>query len=255
MAVQRSNGDEPLKAALARGREELMRASTTERVAGLLRTHILEGLFPPGSRLSEELLVQALGVSRNTLREAFRLLAHERLTVHEMNRGTFVPVLTAQDVADIYRLRRLIECGAARDANRASPSSRQKVLEMVEEAEAAAERHDWLAVRTADLRFHQAIVALAGVARIDDLMQHTLAELRLAFHVMVDPAEFHRPYLTRNRRIAELVIAGRGAEAEAELESYLVAAEHQILASQGDPAHEASRPGQEPGAPDTASLP
>jgi DNA-binding GntR family transcriptional regulator len=57
----------------------------------LLRTHIMEGLFPPGTRLSEEVLGQALGVSRNTLREAFRLLCHERLAVHQMNRGIFVP--------------------------------------------------------------------------------------------------------------------------------------------------------------------
>ena len=73
----------------------------------LLRTHIMEGLFPPGTRLSEEVLGQALGVSRNTLREAFRLLCHERLAVHQMNRGIFVPVLTRADVTDIYARRRL----------------------------------------------------------------------------------------------------------------------------------------------------
>src|ERR1700685_2371399 len=79
---------------LTRDRLTLMPASTADRVAELLRTRIMEGLFPPGTRLSEEVIGQALGVSRNTLREAFRLLCHERLAVHQMHRGIFVPVLT-----------------------------------------------------------------------------------------------------------------------------------------------------------------
>lgn len=59
-----------------------------------------------------EAIGRALGVSRNTLREAFALLSHERLAVHHMNRGVFVPTLTRQDVSDIYTLRGLIEGSA-----------------------------------------------------------------------------------------------------------------------------------------------
>ena len=60
----------------------LGRASTAGRVADVLRTRITEGSLAPGTRLSEEDIGAALGVSRNTLREAFRLLGHERLLVH-----------------------------------------------------------------------------------------------------------------------------------------------------------------------------
>ena len=34
------------------------------------------------------------------------------------------------------------------------------------------------------------------------MMARRLAELRLVFHVMTDPEQFHRPYLGRNRVIA-----------------------------------------------------
>src|ERR1700740_3799314 len=115
---------EDMVSALARDRSGLVYASTADRVTELLRTHIMEGLFPPGTRLSEEAIGQALGVSRNTLREAFRLLCHERLAVHEMNRGIFVPVLTSADVADIYKLRRLIGGGAARPGRGAAMYAR-----------------------------------------------------------------------------------------------------------------------------------
>ena len=75
---------------LSAERAALGRASTAGRVAEILRSHVTEGRLPPGTRLSEEDIGAALGVSRNTLREAFRLLAHERLLVHEFNRGVFV---------------------------------------------------------------------------------------------------------------------------------------------------------------------
>ncbi len=223
-----------IAASLVAGRPELVAVSTAERVAGLLRTRIMEGLFPPGTRLSEEALGQALGVSRNTLREAFRLLCHERLTVHEMNRGIFVPKLARSDVSDLYRLRRLVEGGAARCAARAPTERRVAVAAAVTDAEDAAARADWLAVRTADHHFHQALGALAGSDRVDELMRRALAELRLAFYAMTDLEQFHRPFMERNRSIAELVVAGRGDEAECELSSYLADAEAQLLA-----AHEA----------------
>ncbi len=99
---------------LAADRALLGRSGTAERVAAALRERITQGLFRPGARLSEEHIGRALGVSRNTLREAFRLLTHERLLVHRLNRGTFVRVLDPGDIADIYHVRRLVECTALR---------------------------------------------------------------------------------------------------------------------------------------------
>jgi DNA-binding GntR family transcriptional regulator len=224
-----------IAAVLAADRSELAASSTSERVAGILRTRIMEGLFAPGSRLSEEVLGRALGVSRNTLREAFRLLCHERLTVHEMNRGIFVSVLTKADVVDLYRLRRMLEGDAARLAGDAPMALRKAVISTVDDGEAAAARGDWLEVRTADLHFHQAISALAQSPRVDEIMRRALAELRLVFHVITDLEQFHAPYLGRNREIAELVRSGRGAEAEKELYAYLVDAELQLLEAYGPP--------------------
>jgi DNA-binding GntR family transcriptional regulator len=227
---------EEMANALARDRSGLVHASTADRVTELLRTHIMQGLFPPGTRLSEEVIGQALGVSRNTLREAFRLLCHERLAVHQMNRGIFVPVLTREDVNDIYALRRLIEGGAARLAGESTMTARLAVRTAVDAAESAAEAGRWLEVRTADLLFHQAIAALAKSPRVDELMRRALAELRLIFHAMADPEQFHAPYLRRNRIIAESIVLGHGETAEQELLGYLADAERQILDVYAAPA-------------------
>ncbi|GAA3782613.1 GntR family transcriptional regulator [Streptomyces coacervatus] len=205
---------------LADDRALLGRTSTAERVSDILRGRIAEGFFPPGTRLSEDSIGGALGVSRNTLREAFRLLTHERLLVHELNRGVFVRVLTVEDVEDIYRTRRLVECAVVRGLGE-PPYGLETLTEVVEEGQGAAREGDWKGVGTANIHFHRELVALAGSARTDELMRSVFAELRLAFHVVDDPRRLHEPYLTRNRQILQALETGDRPEAEKLLEIYL----------------------------------
>lgn len=205
---------------LADDRALLGRTSTAQRVADILRTRIAEGFFPPGARLSEENIGGALGVSRNTLREAFRLLTHERLLVHQLNRGVFVRVLAVDDVADIYRTRRLVECAVVRALGE-PPFPLDRLEAAVSDGERAAGRREWKGVSTANIHFHQELVALAGSPRTDELMRSVLAELRLAFHVVDDPRGLHEPYLVRNRQILEALRAGDREGAERLLDTYL----------------------------------
>ena len=209
-------------------RERLGRSSTAERVADILRTRIAEGHLPPGSKLSEDAIGSALGVSRNTLREAFRLLTHERLLVHELNRGVFVRVLTVQDATDIYRVRKLIECAAVRNLG-LPPYDLSQAEAAVAEGDKAAAESSWLELGTANIHFHQAVVGLARSERLDELMRGLLAELRLVFHAMDNPREFHEPYLERNRQILAALNAADRVRAELLLADYLDDAEKQLL--------------------------
>jgi DNA-binding GntR family transcriptional regulator len=220
-------------------RSDLGRSSTAGRVADVLRTRITEGHLAPGTRLSEEDIGTALGVSRNTLREAFRLLGHERLLVHEFNRGVFVRRLTVDDVRDLYQVRRILECGAVRrvaERLAADPALGEQwpdllapVRAAVEEGEAAAARDAWVAVGTANMHFHQAVADLAQSPRVTETMDHLLAELRLVFHVMDAPQAFHEAYLPGNRAILEQLAAGDLAGAESAIATYLDAAEAQLV--------------------------
>jgi len=214
---------------LTGARSLLDRTSTVSRLADALRARIIEGALRPGTQLPEHAVADLLGVSRNTLREAFRLLAHERLVVHEPHRGVFVRTLDAEDVRDIYTTRRLVECAAVRTEN-PPPETVAEIRAAVDEAETAAAGERWTDVGTADLRFHSAIVALAGSRRLNDLMHRILAELRLVFHVMDDPHRFHEPYVRRNAEIATLIERARRAEAAEALVGYLDDAESQLLA-------------------------
>jgi DNA-binding GntR family transcriptional regulator len=214
--------------ALAADRALLGRTSTAERVADVLRARITEGFFPPGTRLAEDMIGSSLGVSRNTLREAFRLLTHERLLVHELNRGVFVRMLTVDDVVDLYRVRKLVECAAVRGVG-TPPQGVQRVAAAVAEGERARANRDWQGLGTANMHFHQALAGLAGSRRVAELMQAILAELRLVFHVMADPRRFHERYLPDNREILERLEAGDGPGAERLLAGYLDKAERQLV--------------------------
>ncbi|WP_037603438.1 GntR family transcriptional regulator [Streptacidiphilus rugosus] len=224
----------PWVAGLERDKDLLGRGSTAERVAGVLRRRVTEGDIPPGTRLSEEAVGTALGVSRNTLREAFRLLTHERLLEHELNRGVFVRTLNGEDVAELYRLRRLVEGAAVREVAGAPDRTIEEIRAAVEEGEQAAAEQRWPDVATADLHFHHGIVRLSGSPRLADFMLRVHAELRLAFHAMGDPWRFHAPYLTRNRELLTALEARDAQQSELLLSVYLADAERQLLRAFAD---------------------
>lgn len=193
-----------------------------------LRRAIVEGELRPGDPLREERLAAELGVSRNTLREALRTLAHEGLVVHEANRGARVTAPTRASVRDIYLVRRTVEPPALRTARRDHPSA-ARMRDAVATARAAARAGDWRAVGTADLLFHRAIVGLSDSPRLDAVLDSILAELRLAFGAIADPQFLHAPFLDDNAMILETFLDGRGDEAATLLEEYLLRSEETLF--------------------------
>jgi len=207
----------------------LDRASTAERVADILRERIMEGQFPPGTQLSEQAITNGLGISRNTLREAFRVLSHEKLLVHQLNRGMFVRVLDTDDLHDLYRVRRVIECEAVRNLNEVPHDVAERLRAAVHSAEKAAKEDRWTDVGTANLRFHQAIGSLIGSQRVNELMDRVWAELRLVWHVMDNPEMVHRPFVAPNRQILNHLLGHEFAVATDLLNRYLIDAEKQFV--------------------------
>ena len=203
-------------------------AETGVWVASVLRERIAAGQLAPGSKLSEEALGEALGVSRNTLREAFSSLAAERIVIRVPNRGVYVAQPSADDIREIYRARRYLEPAALvwSSATDLTPLRRA-----VERATAARDAGSVAGMADANQTFHAAIVALGGSDRLDLLMAQILAEMRLVFHSMAADTAFHAPYVDDNVRIVELLEAGQRAEAATLMIAYLGRAEAQLLAT------------------------
>lgn len=201
-----------------------------EAVADKIRAKVISGTLPPGSHLSEVALCEELGISRNTLREVFRLLTKEGLLKHEANRGVFVSVPGMSTIVDIYNLRRLIECQALAQAHPRHPAV-TKMRRCVEAASAHREKGEWLDAGTDDIAFHAAIVELADSPRLNAFFAQISLELRLVFGLIRDPEFLHARYIDRNLSILNQLEAGQMAEAAETLRDYLFDAERFILAA------------------------
>lgn len=199
-----------------------------EQIASILRQQAISGELLPGQRLSEARLATELNISRNTLREVFRLLIREGLLTHEPHRGVFVAKPSMMTILDIFRVRRLVEVPALANAwpRHAAAAA---MCAAVEEAEAAAERGEWGRVGSANMEFHGAIVALTDSPRLMTFFAHLSAELRLAFCMVPDQEELHSPFMKQNRLILELLKAGDAKKAATLLDDYLDRSEKRLL--------------------------
>lgn len=204
--------------------------STAQHAAEMLRLQIAQGQLLPGTKLGEEQVSAAFAISRNTVREAFRLLAHERLLDHTLHRGVYVRTVTADDIRQTYATRRLVE-PLGIDATTRDAEVRRALRELVGAAQIAAGRDDWHLVGTADIDFHRLLMSACNSTHLSTMFEHLLAELRLAFLLLPDRRSLHEPYLARNRRLVSLLEAGDRDRAVAELREYLDTAERHLLAS------------------------
>lgn len=205
--------------------------SVTSQVADRIRARVIDGELLPGAKLSQERVQDSLGVSRSTLREALQVLIRERLLVHELGRGFFVRELAPEDISDLYRVRRIVECSAVQRIEALLPTRLRALRGAIEDGHAAADAREWGRVAAASIRFHEALVALAGSRRLDVLITGVLAEFRLAYALMGDTRTFHQSFLLRHTDIADAVSAGDTERAASLLDSYLSDAEETLLAN------------------------
>ena len=81
-----------------------------------LRRAIIDGKHPPNEPLRVEHLKKTYQVSAGTLREALALLVSDALVVTQGYRGFKVAPMSLQELADLCRVRTLIECEAVRES-------------------------------------------------------------------------------------------------------------------------------------------
>lgn len=201
-----------------------------ERTAEIIRHKITAGDLIPGTRLSEAALSEQLTISRNTLREVFRVLTLEGLLHHEPNRGVRVALPDLSAILDIYRVRRLIECDALRQAYPLHPAIAH-MTDAVNGARRYRELGDWRQVGTENMAFHSAIVELTDSERIIRLYRQISAELRLAFGHLNDHEMLHGPYMEKNAEILDLLLSGNKTQAASAMEDYLHLSERTVLAA------------------------
>jgi DNA-binding GntR family transcriptional regulator len=194
----------------------IRRSSTADQAARALRDKITSGAFEPGTPLPEGALTDSLGVSRNTVREALRILAREGLVEHNMHRGAAVAVLDEEDIADIFRVRRMIEAAAIEAGVEADRERLAPVREAAERMVAAAEAGDANGVVSSDVAFHSALVSLLGSARLNRFFEGMQGELWLCLAMVARSDAESKAIAAEHIEICEMLEDGASAETSRE---------------------------------------
>jgi DNA-binding GntR family transcriptional regulator len=128
-----------------------------------LRSGILNGEIPPGTRLLEIPLATELGVSRGPVREALRQLEQEGLVEFFPHRGAIVVGVADSEIETIYAIRGLLEERAFAKACRTIDDADLDALAAtVENMIDASYAGDVAAVTEHDMRFHGRVIELSG---------------------------------------------------------------------------------------------
>ncbi|MFY9908134.1 MAG: GntR family transcriptional regulator [Terriglobales bacterium] len=190
-------------------------------MATLLRQRILDGEFRPGTQLQEVPLASSLGVSRNTMREAIRVLSLEGLLRRSLHRGASVSQLSLRDVHEMYQLRRMIELPAVLAARDSDPDLLQELRGAVEQYELAVRDRSWSRAVSHDLHFHSLLVRFHGNKRLNLFYKNILGELRVGM-VLVDRSHDNPGALIPvHRKMYQLLISGKLKQCAALLGQHL----------------------------------
>jgi DNA-binding GntR family transcriptional regulator len=159
----------------------IARLTLPEAAAERLRTLIIEGELPPGTRLNERELSERLGVSRTPLREAFRMLAGDGLLVQLPNRGAQVVALSRDDIRHAFELMAALE-GLAGElaAARVTDDDLTELRVLQAEMEAAHARHDLPAYYAINRAIHDRLSVIAG----NPILAHTYRTLNARLHAL-----------------------------------------------------------------------
>ncbi|MBO4205164.1 FadR/GntR family transcriptional regulator [Micromonospora echinofusca] len=182
-----------------------------------LRARILGGEWPLGAKIpTEPQLVEALGVGRNTVREAVKALVHAGVLECRQGSGTYVVStdelagavgrrLTDARMSEVVEVRRAFEVEAARlAALRRTPDDLAALDRALAAREAAWRTGRAEAFVEADADLHVAIVAAAHNAMLAELYASVGGALRDTVAHAIGPDLTPERYVDHGRLVAAI---------------------------------------------------
>lgn len=158
----------------------------TSIIADRLRDMLGQGKFTPGEQITEVAIAAAFHVSRGPVREALKRLSDQGLLVSERNRGVFVPVLSDDDVRDIYRLRGAVESAAIAElVRRPRPEVIARLWAILGKYRNSLAVQDWDTADELDLTFHRELVYASESPRLMHAFDTVVIETRMCMKSMV----------------------------------------------------------------------
>lgn len=187
-----------------------------EQVYEALLSEIIEGTLPPNSRLIQDDLATAYGVSRQPVQQALLLLRDHGLVQDAPARGLIVSPLDVGFVRNLYEVRAVLEGLAARMA--AKHNARRAATEgppLIEAGRAAVESGSVTQEIAADMAFHSFLYDASGNPLIGETVaQHWHYLRRVMAEVLRDDEKIPGSIWDEHAAILDAIITGDGERAE-----------------------------------------
>lgn len=186
-----------------------------EQVVNAIISEIVDGHLPANSRLIQDELARAYGVSRQPVQQAL-LLLRDRGLVREARRGLIVSPLDVGFVRNLYEVRAMLDGLAARlAAERAPARAKSEGPTYLEAGRVAVESGSLNEQIEADMQFHAFVNELAGNTLIGETTSPHWPYLRRVMgEVLRDDSQMPATILREHVAILDAIIAGDGARAE-----------------------------------------
>ncbi|GLY49237.1 FadR/GntR family transcriptional regulator [Lentzea sp. NBRC 102530] len=177
------------------------RAGLVDQVIEQMRGAITTGEWPVGQRIPPEPeLVTALGVGRNTVREAVRALSHAGLLEVRQGDGTFVRAtselsgavrrMCGTELKEVLQVRRTLEMEGARlAAKHRTEAELARLTEVLAKRDAAMENEQWAEVIEHDTAFHVLLVQCSHNALLAELYQGLTEAVKASVAASVDTSQ------------------------------------------------------------------
>ena len=187
-----------------------------EQVVNAIVSEIVDGELPANSRLIQDQLARAYGVSRQPVQQALLLLRDRGLVREAPGRGLIVSPLDVDLVRNLYEIRAMLDGLAARlAAERGAERARLEGSAYLDAGRAAVASGSLNEQIEADMRFHGFINELSGNPLIGETTAPHWPYLRRVMgEVLRDDVQMPQTILSEHVAILEAVITGDGAKAE-----------------------------------------
>jgi DNA-binding GntR family transcriptional regulator len=202
------------------------RPPLAQQVADKIVEAVAAGAILPGERVTDSDIAQRLGVSRNPVREAMKMLEAQGIIVSSPHRSTHVVAFDRKKVDDIARARVAIEkiaFGDAAEAYAADPRLLEKLDRIIEIMEQCARQKDLNGVTRADLAFHRAVCVASRNNIVLTLWDTIARHMRISFNLEIqeDPAPPEEiPH--HHRALRNALARGDRREVELEVEGHIL---------------------------------
>ena len=162
-----------------------------ERIYEEIVRLIVSGELPSGVAIDEKALTESLQVSRTPFREAIGTLAKEGLIEIKPYRGFFVRSFSRKQIADLYELRKTLECFAVELAvPNLSDRDIARFESILDEAVTALQRRDITTYSARDRDFHELIAERSDNAALIETLARLALQIQICRVIANESREF-----------------------------------------------------------------